>query len=69
MYRFCVDLAERIRVYLKAELKKVEVDYVELANRLKKDGFKEDAEASITNELNARRLQLRFCWLLYAPRG
>ena len=42
MYRFCVDLAERIRVYLKAELKKAEVGRVELAKRLKKHGFKDE---------------------------
>ena len=43
--------AERLRAYLKAELKKADVGYVELAKRLKKHGFKEETEASITNKL------------------
>ena len=42
--------AERARAFLKAELQKAEVTYVELAKRLKKHGFKE-TEASITNKL------------------
>lgn len=40
----------RVRTHLKAEIKKAEVTYVELAKRLKKHGFKE-TEASITNKL------------------
>lgn len=40
----------RVRAHLKAEIKKAEVTYVELAKRLKKHGFKE-TEASITNKL------------------
>lgn len=43
--------AEKVRVYLKAELKKADVGYVELAKRLKKHGFKDETEASITNKL------------------
>lgn len=43
--------AERVRAYLKAELRKAEVGYVELARRLKKHGFKEETEASITAKL------------------
>jgi len=43
--------AERLRAYLKAELKKADVGYVELAKRLKKHGFKDETEASITNKL------------------
>jgi Domain of unknown function (DUF6471) len=42
---------EKVRVYLKAELAKAEVGYVELAKRLKKHGFKAETEASITNKL------------------
>jgi hypothetical protein len=42
--------AERARVFLKAELVKAEVTYVELAKRLKKHGLTE-TEASITNKL------------------
>lgn len=43
--------AEKVRVYLKAELKKAEVGYVELAKRLKKHGFRDETEASITAKL------------------
>lgn len=43
--------AERLRGYLKAELKKADVGYVELAKRLKKHGFKDETEASITAKL------------------
>lgn len=43
--------AERLKVYIKAELKKADVGYVELAKRLKKHGFKDETEASITNKL------------------
>lgn len=46
-----VEWAERTRAYLKAELKKADVGYVELAKRLKKHGFKDETEASITNKL------------------
>lgn len=43
--------AEKVRAYLKAELRKAEVGYVELAKRLKKHGFKDETEASITAKL------------------
>jgi hypothetical protein len=43
--------AERTRAYLKAELKRADVGYVELAKRLKKHGFKDETEASITAKL------------------
>jgi hypothetical protein len=42
--------AERASVFLKAELKKAEVTYADLAKRLKKHGLAE-TEASITNKL------------------
>jgi virulence-associated protein VapD len=42
--------AERASVFLKAELKKAEVTYADLAKRLKKHGFSE-TEASITMKL------------------
>ena len=42
--------AENARTFLKAELRKAEVTYAELAKRLKKHGLKE-TEASITNKL------------------
>jgi hypothetical protein len=43
--------AERVRTYLKAELQKAEVTYTELAKRLKRHGFKDETEASITAKL------------------
>ena len=43
--------AEKVRAYLKAELKKADVGYVDLAKALKKHGFKDETEASITNKL------------------
>lgn len=43
--------AERVRVYLKAELGKANVTYTELAKRLKRHGFKDETEASITAKL------------------
>jgi hypothetical protein len=43
--------ADRARTFLKAEIKKAEVDYDELVKRLKKHGFKEETRASITNKL------------------
>ena len=42
--------AERASVFLKAELRKAEITYQELAKRLRKHGLKE-TEASITNKL------------------
>jgi hypothetical protein len=41
---------QRASAFLKAEMKKAEITYVELAKRLKKHGFRE-TEASITNKL------------------
>ena len=43
--------AERAAAYLKHKLKDCEVTYVELAKRLKKHGFKDETEASVTNKL------------------
>jgi hypothetical protein len=43
--------AEKVRAYLKAELKKADVGYLELAKRLKKHGFKDETEDSITGKL------------------
>ena len=41
---------DRARLYLKAEIKRADVTYEELAERLKKHGFQENA-ASIANKL------------------
>ena len=43
--------ADRARRYVKAELKRAEVSYAELARRLKERGL-EETEASITAKLN-----------------
>jgi hypothetical protein len=42
---------ERAAAFLKHKLREAEVTYVELARRLKKHGFKDETEASITNKL------------------
>jgi hypothetical protein len=43
--------ADRVRRFIKAELKRAEVSYAELARRLKEHGW-EETEASITAKLN-----------------
>lgn len=43
--------AERASAFLKHKLRDCEVTYIELAKRLKRHGFKEETEASITNKL------------------
>jgi hypothetical protein len=43
--------AERAARHLKAELKRADVTYEELAGRLKKHGFKDETKASVTNKL------------------
>jgi hypothetical protein len=43
--------ADRVKRYLKAELKRADISYRELAERLKKQGF-EETEASIANKLS-----------------
>ena len=42
---------DRARLYLKAEIKRADVTYEELAKRLKKHGL-EETEASIANKLS-----------------
>jgi Domain of unknown function (DUF6471) len=46
--------AERAAVSLKHKLRECEIAYVELAKRLKKHGFRDETEASITNKLKRR---------------
>lgn len=41
---------DRVRLYLKVEIKRADISYDELAERLKKHGFSESA-ASIANKL------------------
>ena len=43
--------AERASRHLKAELKRAGVTYDELAERLKKHGYKDESKASIANKL------------------
>jgi hypothetical protein len=43
--------AERAAAFLKHKLREAEVTYAELAKRLKKHGFKDETEASVTNKL------------------
>ncbi len=43
--------AERAAAFLKHKLREAEVTYIDLAKRLKKHGFKEETEASVTNKL------------------
>lgn len=42
---------ERAAAFLKHKLREAELTYVELAKRLKRHGFKDETEASITNKL------------------
>jgi hypothetical protein len=43
--------AERAAAFLKHKWRECEVIYVELAKRLRRHGFKDETEASITNKL------------------
>ena len=43
--------ADRAAAFLKHKLRESEVTYAELAKRLKRHGFKEETESSITNKL------------------
>jgi hypothetical protein len=43
--------AERAAAFIKHKLKDCEVTYADLAQRLKKHGFKTETEASVTNKL------------------
>jgi len=43
--------AKRAAAFLKHKLRECEITYVELAKRLKKHGFKDETEASITMRL------------------
>jgi virulence-associated protein VapD len=53
----------RASAFLKAELKKANVTYTDLAARMKKHGFKE-SEASVTNKL--KRGTFNATWFLAA---
>ena len=51
--------AERVARHLKAELKRADVTYEELALRLREHGF-EETKASITNKLSRATLSAHF---------
>ena len=53
------ELAERAARYLKAELKRADVTYDELADRLKQYGF-EETRASIANKLARATMSAHF---------
>ena len=53
--------ANRARRFAKAELKRAEVSYAELAWRLKEHGL-EETEASITAKLNRGTFAAMFFW-------
>lgn len=53
------DWADRAKRYLKAELKRADVGYHELAKRLEAHGFKE-TEASVANKLSRGTFQATF---------
>ena len=46
------DWAHRARRFLRAEIKRAEISYAELARRLKEDHGLEETEASIANKLS-----------------
>jgi hypothetical protein len=43
--------ADRVRRFLKAELKRADVTYAELARRLREHGFEDETEGSVTAKL------------------
>ncbi len=49
--RAALDWADRVKRYLKAELKRADVTYEELATRLQKLGL-DESEASVANKLS-----------------
>ena len=59
---------ERARRFLKAELKRADVKYAELAERLKAHGFTE-TEASITNKLKRGKFPATFLLAALAAIG
>jgi hypothetical protein len=52
--------AERAARHLKAELKRAEVTYDELAERMKKHGFKSESKASIASKLSRATMPAAF---------
>jgi hypothetical protein len=52
--------AERAARHLKAELKRAELTYEELAERMKKHGFKKESKASVASKLSRATLPAHF---------
>jgi len=52
--------AERAARHLKAELKRAEVTYEDLAERMKKHGFKGESKASIASKLSRATMPAAF---------
>jgi uncharacterized protein DUF6471 len=52
--------AERAARHLKAELKRADMTYEDLADKLKKHGFKDETKASIANKLARATLPAHF---------
>ena len=61
--------AERARGFLKAEIKKAEIDYDELVKRMKRHGFKDETRASITNKLARGTFTATFMLAVMAALG
>ncbi len=51
---------ERATAFLKHKLREAEVTYVELAKRLKKHGFKNESESTITMKLQRKAFSATF---------
>jgi hypothetical protein len=52
--------AERAARHLKAELKRAEMTYDDLAERMKKHGFKDETKASIASKLSRATVPAHF---------
>ena len=61
--------AERAIAFLKQKLRECEVTYVELAKRLRRRGFKDETEASITNKLARGTFPATWFLACLAPLG
>ena len=60
---------ERAAAFVKHKLRECEVTYLELAKRLKRHGFKEETEASITNKLKRGSFSATFFLACLAALG
>ena len=58
------EIAERTSAFLKAEIKKAEITYAELAERMKKHGHKDESENTVKQKL--KRGTFPATWFLAA---